>query len=116
MSETHYTCPWHDIEISRGAYCFPCSERYKALPDATTMTVDERVAELNDWYDKKILTIPMGDLSKRIDALVGRGVWTHELVNREALVREIRSGQEPSFDEVIDKLPPGKQIIVVTPD
>jgi hypothetical protein len=116
MSSNTYTCPWHQAEIERGNHCPACLERYAALPDPKAMTIDERVAELEDWYDKAILTIPMGTLSERIDGLVGRGVWTHELVNREALIREIRSGQEPSFEEVLDKIPADKQVIVVSPD
>ena len=111
-----YTCPWHEVEIERGQHCTACVERYASLPDPKTMTVEQRVAELNDWYDKAILTISMGDLQQRIEALVGRPVWTHELVNREAFVREMRSGQAASFEDVLDKIPSDKRVVVVVED
>ena len=50
-----YPCPWHEVEIERGQHCTACVERYASLPDPKTMTVEQRVAALNDWYDKAIL-------------------------------------------------------------
>jgi lysophospholipid acyltransferase (LPLAT)-like uncharacterized protein len=107
-----YTCPWHNTEQTEE--CAACVERLANLPLAKTMTVVERADEMQDWIDKEILTVPFSDMQMRIEALVGRPLWTHELANADALVQEIRSGQSASFEDVVNKVPAEKRIIALT--
>lgn len=106
-----YTCPWHHTQLN--GVCPDCAERLENLPDASEMTVDERAGELQDWVDKEILTVPFGDLQQRIEVLVGRPVWTHELVGIDSLIAEIRNQQPATFSDVLDKIPDHVKVIVV---
>jgi hypothetical protein len=63
--------------------------------------------ELEQWIGP--LEVPFDLLHARIERLVGRPVWTHELANPEALVREIRAGKLIPFSEVVTKL--GKELM-----
>lgn len=113
---TSYTCPYHNTE--QDTYCPQCLEDYKALPDPATMTGEERVAEMRRWND--ILTIPFGDLHARIEALVGRSVWTHEMAGSERfelLVEESRTRPGTvDIAAVIEKLgDPESTTVVVVP-
>lgn len=60
------------------------------------MTGDARAAELEHW-GSIVLTVEFSDLHKRIEELVGRPVWTHELgTDRFAnLLREARTWEHP---------------------
>jgi hypothetical protein len=55
------------------------------------MTGDERAAELSALMDRP-LSRPFDLIHKRIEELVGRPVWTHELgLNRDGLIEEARN-------------------------
>jgi hypothetical protein len=58
--------------------------------------------------------VPFSLIHGRIEALVGRPVWTHELgLNWEGLCREARWKSRPAtMDEVLDLLPPEKRVVV----
>lgn len=115
-SET-YTCPRHNLECVRGAYCPSCHREYAELPDPANMTPDERVAELERWWG--ILTIPFADVHKRIEALAGCPVWTHQLIEQEWLrdVARRRNGDDNCAEIAIDHLGKyGKPIIEVAHD
>lgn len=60
------------------------------------MTGDERADELQHWFDS-VLTVEFEKLHGRIEQLVGRPVFTHELgsVGTPNLVREARGQQHP---------------------
>jgi hypothetical protein len=110
-SVTGYTCDKHPGQTGLTSYCTDCMTAFETRRDAATMTAEERAAEFEWWGS--ILTIPFANLHQRIEELVGRSVWTHELANPKALIREIRSGQSASFGDVLDKIPSGKPIIVI---
>jgi hypothetical protein len=89
-------------------------EAFENRRDASTMTPEERASEFEWWGS--MLTIPFSDLHKRIEELAGRSVWTHELANPEQIIAEIRSGQQATMGDVLDKIPASKRIIVTTDD
>ena len=109
-----YECPNHQRELRRGGFCPDCAEAFANRRDPNQMTGDERAAEFDFWGP--ILTIPMSDLTQRIDELVGRGCWTHELANPDRLREEARTRQHPTPQEVFDQIPPEKRIIVAFDD
>ena len=83
------------------------------------MTGDERVEEFNLWMGP--LEIDLYDMYDRLEALVGRSIWTHEYgVNRKELVYEARenTGENVvSYDEAaaiaISSIPEDKKVVVV---
>jgi hypothetical protein len=77
------------------------------------MTPKERAAELKWWCADSIVTIPFADIHERINELVGRPVWTHEIPGLDQLVAEILSQEEATLTDVLGKFSPGKPIVVV---
>lgn len=110
-----YDCDKHNGQKGLTSYCPDCMEAFANRRDANTMTGDERAAEFRWWGE--ILTIPFSDLHQRIEELVGRNVWTHEMAGQAAvdrLIEESRTRQHPTPQEIFDQIPPEKRIIVVT--
>jgi hypothetical protein len=109
-----YTCPTH--ETVQSGFCERCMEDFRRRRPASGMTAEERAVALETL--SPILTIPFGDLQQRIEELTGRPVFTHELGTGglERLAVEVRSGQPASFGEVLDKIPPHVETIVVKMD
>lgn len=67
------------------------------------MTPLERVNELNRWM--ACVTIPFDNIHKRIEELVGRSVWTHELALPDQLRAEIFGEIAPaSMEDVLGKI------------
>lgn len=77
------------------------------------MTPEERRAEYRSWGG--ILEIDFSKVHQRIEELVGRPVWTHELGTSGIpyLEHEILTGEHPGLDGVMAKLPHDKPIIPV---
>lgn len=107
-----YVCPNHQRNVS--GPCPDCVEAFANRRNPNTMTGDERAAEFDFWGP--ILTIPMGDLHQRIDELVGRNTWTHELANPDRLREEARTRHHPTPQEIFDQIPPEKRIIATLDD
>jgi len=97
MVET-FTCEWHGCVVpieKEHPGCPDCNVFLDDPPDSAQMTGEERAAELRGWFDR-VLTVRFPRLHERIEALVGRSVWTHEMgVNVEGLIQEAASGQHP---------------------
>lgn len=91
--------------------CPRCTEEWENRRDAAEMTADERLAEFQSW--RPVLEIDFDKLHKRIEELVGRPVWTHELARPELLDHEIATGEQPGMEGVLAKLPADKSVIVV---
>jgi hypothetical protein len=107
------TCTWCGREDVVGE-CPTCAARWENRRDAGEMTVDDRVAE---WRSMQpILEIAFARFHERVEELVGRPVWTHELARPELLEHEIATGDRPTFAGVIAKFPADKPVIVVAPD
>jgi hypothetical protein len=77
------------------------------------MTPEERLAEFRS--PGAILEIDWPKVHQRIEELVGRPVWTHELGTggMAYLEHEILTGHHPSMEGVLAKLPADKPVIVV---
>lgn len=105
-----WTCPKHDTK--QLSVCIKCQREFKYRTPAEQMTVEERALALEAI--PVILTIKFSDLHKRIEELVGRPVWTHELGTGgiESLVKELRSQRPATIDDVMNKIPSDKRIIV----
>lgn len=122
MAET-WICERHQIVVpSDGeSSCSACMAEFENAPDAETMTGDERAAALENL--PKQLTVPWEVLHRRIEALVGRPVWTHEMGSRNFpnLVEEARrSGAErgrlPTLEHLIESFPDPSRVVVVQRD
>ena len=114
MGDFEYlTCPEHEVEMPNVSQsradelgiehgCSAHNAEMRARPLVESMTVDERVAELRAMggplYHGMILMLD------RMDALVGRPLFTHERFDLDLLEHEIRTGLRPSLAGVITKL------------
>lgn len=110
-------CPEHGSPLPPA--CPGCGERM-ARP-VETMTGDERADELQHWGDT-VMTVDFDKLHKRIEELVGRPVWTHELGSQTwpHLIREARTQEHPVDLEAhvigsLDQVAGTKPVIVVRP-
>lgn len=86
-------------------FCQTCVDRFPLRPAATTMTPDEREREMRLLFGP--LEIPFGKLHQRIEELVGRPVWTHEMgLCVEELIAEARArtGQMPTAEALLKPL------------
>lgn len=52
-------------------------------------------------------------MHKRVEELMERPVWTHEIAYPEYLYHEILTGQRPTFEGVLAKLPHDKPVVVL---
>ena len=95
------TC--HACGTRTDTYCPVCVANFAKRRDATTMTPTERADELVLW--KGPLEIPFTDLHQRIEELVGRPVWTHELAYFDSIIDEVRSSKTVTFNDVMNKVP-----------
>lgn len=83
------------------------------LPVVATMTFDERAAEMRAWKEGALVSCKFSELHERIEQLVGRPVWTHEMgMNWEGLVEEAGGARHATMNEIVDLIPPEKRIIV----
>lgn len=80
------------------------------------MSADEREAEMRVLGET--LEVPFGLVHGRIEQLVGRPVWTHEMgLNWEGLCKEARwASRSATVNEIIDLIPAEKRIIVEVPE
>lgn len=116
-----WSCP-HGVgpESNRGD-CVACNEELATRAYAGDMTPDQRADEVRDLL-QEISAYRIEDIQKRIDELVGRPVWTHELSTPlvPGLIEEARTGRHPENlnQHAIDSLRSimgDKPIIVVDP-
>jgi uncharacterized Zn finger protein (UPF0148 family) len=93
--------------------CPVCTLEWENRREAVEMSPEERLAEFQSWGP--VLEIDFDKLQQRIEELVGRPVWTHELGTSGVayLEHEILTAQHPSLDGVLAKIPADKQVIVV---
>ena len=90
MSDESRTCHWCGRTVT--GFCVDCQTELAARCDPKTMTVRQRLMEF-DWFrrDGKYAEVPFGEIQGRIQALMGRPVWTHEMGTQgmDALRREL---------------------------
>lgn len=87
-----------------------------------SMTGDDRAAELEHWSET-VLTVEFDLLHRRIEELVGRPVWTHEMGTEmwPSLVAEARTQNHPIDLEAnvigsLDQVAGTRPVIVVRVD
>ena len=100
--------------------CQGCTAEMKTGPDPDTMTGDERAAEVERWMNQPVTT-PFTMIHERIEKLVGRPVWTHEMAAPNRLVEEARSQQHPVDLEAhvigsLDQMAGNKPVIIARID
>lgn len=94
--------------------CPVCAEWFKTRPDPITMTPDERATEFESW---KFCEIYFDKVHQRMEELVGRPIWTHEIgLNWAGLKEEarLRTGEFPTLEKLTEDIPLEKLIIVET--
>jgi len=91
-------CPAHNADMD-------------ARPDPSTMTREDRAAELQTLMSED-LWCSWGRMHARVDGLVGRSVYTHEMASPDYLVHEILTGTVPTIDGIVAKFPPEMKVIV----
>lgn len=96
--------------------CPRCTEEWEDRTDASEMTPEERLAEFDSWAG--ILEIDWPKAHQRIEELVGRPVWMHEMGTDGLpyLRHEILTGEHPTMEGVIAKFPPDKRVLLVDPE
>lgn len=97
-------------------FCAACLEAFPLRPDPTSMTPDEREAEMRTLDGP--LEVPFSLLHGRIEELVGRPVFTHEMaLNWEGLCREARwEAPGSTLADVIELIPEEKRIVLIADD
>lgn len=104
-------CHWCKALVVKEDWCPSCLETFFFRRAPELMSADEREAEFDSlrWAE-----ISFDMIHQRIEALVGRPVWTHELgMNFEGLKKECRWETRPAtMQEVIDLIPEEKRIII----
>ncbi len=113
---SRWKCNKHGSEQVGPEECSGCVRDFTERQDAKTMTGDERAAEMRRWGSQ--LTVEFGKVHQRIEELVGRSVYTHEMAGQElwdALVEEARTQQHIGFADVLAQLPWGKPGLVGGP-
>lgn len=97
--------------------CYICTKAWNARRTAAEMTGDERASEMQTW-DHAV--IDFGKIHQRIEELVGRSVWTHEMGSSgwPRLLEEARTWKHP--DDLLahvlttaEEAAPGKVIPVI---
>ena len=89
-------------EVEKHSICLTCQNAVPCWKSPDLMTPEERVKELTMWYGP--LEIDFGIMHDRINALVGRDVFTHELVNKKQLIDEILGkSPHPTIEMIYEK-------------
>jgi hypothetical protein len=109
-------CPRHGSPLPPA--CPECLALMEVDPD--TMTGEERAAELEAFGE--ILTVEFDKFHRRVEQLVGRPVWTHEMATTlwPTLVEEARTQRHPADLEAhvigsLDQVAGNKPVIVAKP-
>jgi hypothetical protein len=97
-----HICHICNTEVEDHEVCPKCVIDVPLWKSPEIMTVEERVAEMYLWYNPAILEVPFDMMVDRICGLVGRNnIHTHELLDYDGLVNEIRGSKEPPTVEQI---------------
>lgn len=112
-----YTCKWHpDQHPQRGEFCPKCIEVQESAPDVSTMTVDEKIAELEYWQHRLHHTpsFDIWQLFDRIGLMLGRQMMDVAtecgpsiLTTGQpftAFINELQNDSPRSLDEVAEEL------------
>jgi hypothetical protein len=98
-------------------WCEDCTAKWDKRPAVETMTVEQRLAEIDDLFGP--LEVRFTLVHQRIEQLMGRSVWTHELAYPWMLKSELANGDRATLGDVMDKIPAhlkDKTIVVEVPE
>ena len=111
MSDKERDC--HICGTHCTTWCPKCVADFENRQAAEEMTPEERVSEFEMWEGP--LEIPIRMLHKRLEELVGRPIWTHELGTEgcEPLKAEILDSHPATMSDVLNKIPKDKDVILV---
>ena len=95
--------------------CPKCTVDIPNRADPATMTADQRVAEIRELWGPLEVDWPIQHA--RIEGVVGRPVWTHELGLRsqeefEEMARD-RTCEKPDILDIVSLIPPDKETFIV---
>ena len=102
-------------EVEKHSCCQTCEAAVPAWKSPDLMTPEERVAELIMWDG--IVEINFSTMLKRLSALVGRDLFTHELLDQNALIDEIM-GNKPAptiemiYEKLVQRMGPDRVLVV----
>lgn len=89
--------------VPRHESCPTCTAAIPAWKSPALMTREERLAEFMILYGP--LEVPFEIWHERLEALIGRRVWTHELARPDLLMAEIIGEREaPTIEQITEIL------------
>ena len=109
MTDTR-TCHFCGSVVGARERCQTCIDAFPNRRDVKTMTVPERIKEVESWVG--VLEVDFDLVHQRLEELMGRPVWTHEIADPGSLYRELENGERATFADVIDKIPVDKLVEV----
>lgn len=97
------TCHFCNATVEEREFCAKCTESFPVRANHDEMTGDERAAEMVSLGGP--LEVPFSLLHERIERLVGRPVFTHEMVARwDELIEEARTRKDSTADQIFECL------------
>lgn len=89
-------CAWCGNPLPLEAWCEHCQRDIAGRPKRDDMTTEERIAELKSFCEGngQYLMVPFDVMQMRIEELMGRPVWTHELARPANLIAELEGTQQ----------------------
>jgi hypothetical protein len=112
-------CAWCGNPLPLKEWCGHCTQDIKARRKSKDMTTEERIAELRTFFEGtgQFLMVPFDVLHERVQELMARPVWTHELARPQSLIAELEgtkgwSGPVGSLIDIIGEDRAGDVIVV----
>jgi len=103
-------CSWCNQTVPKEDYCVHCTEEIQTRRAPETMTAEERQAEFDGMMRCEV---PFPMMHKRVEALIGRPVWTHEFADSARLREQMQWKARPAtMEEIINLIPEEKRIII----
>lgn len=63
---------------------------------------------------ERLLCMPFGSFREAVEAALGRGVFTHEFLDRESLLLELLGDRSrPTLEEILSLIPADKRLVIV---
>ena len=106
MLESHRLCHIHKQPVGRQNPCPQCVSDMESRPPREDMTAEDRMREMRSLAGP--LEVDFQLLHARIEELVGRPVWTHEMAAWDELVQENAQADRraPDLVDIVSKIPP----------
>lgn len=92
--------------------CQQCRDDLAGRPPAEAMSREDRAKEMHEVLNAHCMA-GFDAVWDRVNVLVGRSTYTHELAYPDHLEHEIMTGSVPSTEGIIAKLPHDKPVYVV---